>query len=411
LTADDAEVERSCTVLRRLTSLATLVMLGLSWPLWIDGGAIPRVPFARGLDAVLPPLLSWGLFAGLLVAVTLAAFGRRWQRWYVVSAGMLVALIVRDQHRFQPWTYQYVVTCFLIAFIPGRSGLRFAQWWFVALYLHSGLSKLDAAFCAELGPIFLEVLMRPFGLDPQSWPILPQNLAILAMPLGELFVAGLLVSPRSRRAGCIGALALHGLLLAILGPLGLRHSATVLVWNAAMMCEVWVAFRPALETSRMTGSHKWPGHLVRCLFWAGVVLPLGERFGLFDPWPSHALYASHVGRVTILLDGEFPDHIARHCTPMDELADDGWRRLDVTAWSRHERGTPPYAGPRASLGLAEGLAVRYGGVGRVRVVLLGPASLWTGTRTREEATGLGPIRALGDRFILNARAEQTRAVL
>lgn len=406
MTGDDAEIERARTLVRRIAGLATLVMLGLSWPLWIDGGAIPRVPFARGLlGTALSPEFSWGLFGALLVSVALTALGRVWRAWFALSAGLLVVLIARDQHRFQPWAYQYLMTCLLLAAMPGGSGLRFARWWFAAIYLHSGLSKLDAAFCAELGPVFLGVFLRPFGVDPRSWAALPRDLAVLALPAGEIVVASLLLVPGSRRVGRAGALVLHGLLLAILGPAGLGHSTILLVWNVAMMSEVWVAFGPGLDVSPTVERPGWPGRLVRCVFWAGLILPLGERVGLLDPWPSHALYASHVGRVTILLDGGFPEDVSRHCRPVESIAEDGWRRLDVTDWSRAARGTPPYPGGRASLGLAEGLAVRYGDVGRVRVILFGPASPWAGVRTREEATGLGPIRALGDRFLVNARAE------
>ncbi len=406
MTADDAEIERAGGLLRRLTSLPTLVMLGLSWPLWIDGGAIPRVPFVRGMiGATLPPVLSWGLFVALLVSVALTALGRFWRGWFTLSACLLIALIARDQHRFQPWAYQYLATCLLLAGLPEGLRLRYARWWFVAIYLHSGLSKLDAAFCAELGPVFLKTLLTPFQLDPLSWPAPARNLAVLAMPLGEVLVAGMLLWPRSRRAGRIGALMLHGGVLTILGPWGLGHSTILLVWNVAMLCEVWAAFGPRLESSLVATGRGWMGLFGRGLFWAGALLPLGERVGVFDPWPSHALYASHVGRVTVLLEGEFPDDISRHCHPIESPSEEGWRRLDVTAWSRFARGTPPYAGRRASLGLAEGLAVRYGGVGRVRVIVFGPAHPLTGARTREEATGLGPIRALGDRFLLNSRAK------
>jgi hypothetical protein len=405
LTADDAAIEPAGTLLRRFTSLATLVMLGLSWPLWIDGGAIPRVPFVRGvIGAALLPVLPWGLFIALLVSVALTALGRVWRGWFALSACLLVALIVRDQHRFQPWAYQYLATCLLLAALPQGMRLRYARWWFVAIYLHSGLSKLDGAFCAELGPVFLKTLLTPLGVDPLSWPAPVRNLAVLAMPLGEILVAGMLLWPRGWQAGRIGALILHGGVLTILGPWGLGHSTILLVWNVAMLCEVWVAFGPRLE-SCLVAERGWMSLLVRGLFWAGILLPLGERFGLFDPWPSHALYASHVGRVTVLLEGEFPEDISRHCQPIESPSEEGWRRLDVTGWSRIARGTPPYAGRRASLGLAEGLAVRYGGVGRVRVIVFGPAHPLTGARTRDEATGLGPIRALGDRFHLNSRAE------
>ena len=61
------------------------------------------------------------------------------------------------------------------------------------------------------------------------------------------------------------------------------------------------------------------------------------------------------------------------------VGDGPWRRLDLKGWSRAVRGTPVYPQNRACLGLAEGLAARYGGRSvPVRVVAFGPADRWTG---------------------------------
>ena len=52
----------------------------------------------------------------------------------------------------------------------------------------------------------------------------------------------------------------------------------------------------------------------------------------------------------------YPASVRRHLGP----ADDGpWRRLDLTGWSRAERGTPVYPEIRAGLGLADGLAAKF----------------------------------------------------
>ncbi len=55
--------------------------------------------------------------------------------------------------------------------------------------------------------------------------------------------------PSTRPLGRVGAVLLHAALLLILGPWGMGQSAIVLVWNAAMAVEVWLAFGPDL------GSH------------------------------------------------------------------------------------------------------------------------------------------------------------
>jgi hypothetical protein len=144
----------------------------------------------------------------------------------------------------------------------------------------------------------------------------------------------------------------------------------------------------------------------------GVLLPLGERWGWFDAWPSHALYASHVGRVTVWLHESelsgYPESVRRHVAA--GAGQGPWRRLDLTGWSREVRGTPVYPQDRAGVGLAEGLAARYGARGRglVRVVVSGPADRWTGARRSVEAVGLVAIHRLGDRYLVNAHPERRR---
>ena len=90
----------------------------------------------------------------------------------------------------------------LIAALPSGEGLRYARWWFVALYLHSGLSKLDVSFCDELGLVFLRHGRRAVRLrSRRRWPEEWRIAAILAMPVWEIAVAVALAVPRGRRFG------------------------------------------------------------------------------------------------------------------------------------------------------------------------------------------------------------------
>ena len=394
-----ADVDR----LRRLLGGATAAMAALSWPLWAGRGTFPRVPFVREWPAA-SGAAGWALLAGLVGALLGFAVGTRWRLWYAASLGLFVALILADQHRFQPWAYQYAMTSLLLAALPTGTGLRFARWWFVSIYVHSGLSKLDRSFCDELGPLFLRQVVRPFGADPSAWPAGLRIAGVLAMPAGEILVGALLLSAAGRRLGRVAALGLHAALIGVLGPWGLGHSPIVLAWNAATAAEVWVAFRPGPSN----GPEGWGGVrglAARAAFWAGVVLPVGERGGWFDAWPSHALYASHVGRVAVAVHrselGRYPGSVLRH---VDAAGSGPWCRVDLTAWSRAERGTPPYPQVRAGVGLAEDLAVGYGGPALVRLVVVGAADRFSGRRARTEAVGPGAIRRLGVRLSrVNAR--------
>lgn len=382
-----------------------LVMLILSWPLWIERGEFPRIPFFAGFPG-LTGSVSILTFAILVTALAFATAGIAWRTALTLGIGILVVLILGDQHRFQPWTYQFMMVGLLLVCLPPARALTYARWWFAALYLYSGLSKFDVSFCNELGHLFLATAVRPLGLDPAAWPTAARVAAILVMPLWEIGVAVALLVPQARRIGLAAALVLHGTLLAILGPWGLQHSTIVLVWNGAMMVEVAILFWPKFAGSEEEANRphrRWTELLVQVLFWGAVVLPLGERWGWFDAWPSHALYASHVERTEVFLHeaqwDELTPELQRHLAPPGA---DAWRRFDLTAWSRASRGVPVYPQGRACNGLAEAIAARYGGRLLIKVVQWGHADRWSGRRNRVECLGLDAIRRQGNTYRLNA---------
>ena len=403
--------------LLRVLALATLGMVLLSWPLWVSGGEIPCVPFVQGMPRP-PVILSWGLLGLFVVSIGLTGTLARSRPWFWVSFAIATVLVLQDQHRFQPWLYLYAVVGILLTSLPPTAAMKYTRWWYVSLYVHSGLSKLDCSFVDELGAVFLTTLGRLIGLEVAHWSESWRTAAILAMPVIEIVTGLLLLAPKFRWIGLAGATILHLGLIVILGPFGLGHSTIVLVWNALMLVEVWIAFGSTYAMSSETTSTKAArllGWFVKLGFWSAVILPFGERWGVFDAWPAHALYASHVERVGVYVhtseSENYPASVRQHLTP----SDDGlWLRLDLTGWSRRVRGTPVYPESRACLGLAEGLAARYGFRGLVRVVVSGPADRWTGLRTQSEHIGIEAIRREASRFRINAhpaRAEESKAFI
>lgn len=394
---------RNTNAFRLILCLGTLAMLGLSWPLWAGADDFPRVPFVARLPE-LPGWMAWGVFGLACGAMGAAAFGVAWRTMLVLSMGALGLLVLEDQHRFQPWVYQYLLTALALAALPAGRGLAFSRLLIIALYFHSGLSKLDVSFCRELGKLFLETACRPLGLDPDRWPAPFRSAAILAMPAWALAVAVGLVFPRSRRPALAGAVAQHVALLAILGPWGLRHSAIVLLWNVLLVVEDLLLFgRPIPEQADVPASETpWAG-ATRIAFALAVLMPFGERWGVWDSWPSFALYASHVERTDILVHaddlGILPEALRRHVA---QVGAGPWSRIDLTGWSRSERGVPVYPQGRACQGVAEALAKRYRGGHPIVVYLRSRAELWTGRRTEVICTGIAEIERQADRFRLNA---------
>ncbi len=380
-----------------------MAMVAASGPLWLDSGDFPRVPFVLGWPA-LPSSIDRAVPLGLIATMGLAAIGWRWPGMIVASLALLGFSVGGDQDRLQPWAYQYALVALALAASRPATALSLARWYAISLYLYSGLSKLDASFVAELGGKFLDSGLEMLGVSAAAWPGPIRAGAILLMPAAEIAVAVGLMRRSTRGLALGGLIALHSALLAVLGPWNLDHSPNVLIWNGSMLLEGWILFRPGpIPGPEVTAGRTWPEKMIVGLFLAALVFPLGERFGLCDPWPAHALYASHCERADVYLHEDdlsgFPEAVRRRLGPPGV---DPWRPLDLTAWSREARGTPIYPGARVGSGIAEALAARYEGVQPVRLVIRGRADPWTGRRSREEWLGRRAIEKRAGRFSINA---------
>ncbi len=386
-------------VYRLVFGIATALMMGLSWPLWVGPSELPRVPFVPSLP-VLPHRLSWVLFVFFLGSLLWGAGAKRARVAWAIAGSLLAYLVLEDQHRFQPWAYQAIMTALALSACHRRDALVWPRCFLIALYLHSGLSKLDVSFLHELGPMFLNAGLRIVRLDPAVLPERFRAALILAMPLTEIAIAAALSFVRTRRAGAWAAVLLHLTLVLLLGPLGLRHSTIVLVWNAAVALEVLALFpRPAPEPRRGPIFV-----LMGVVFGAVALLPFTERLGWLDSWPSFALYASHAERMEVLLSDEEAERLeGRVRARLLPATGPGWRRLDLTAWSLQARGTPAYPQNRAGVGLVLGLARGLPESVSIRVVLLGRASPFSGRRSRREFTSIAELNSWADQNRINAR--------
>ena len=192
-------------------ALATAVMLVLSWPLWVGSAdEFPRVPFLAGV-----PADDRGRRPGRCSsALWRRSSGRRWRGawrpWFWASLGLLVVLVAQDQHRFQPWVYQYAMTSLFLAALPAGGGLRYARWWFVALYLHSGLSKLDVVVLRRAGAGLPAGGRGPAGARPvRWWAAVADGGGAGDAGRGDRRWPWALAVPRRGELGRVAAVALH----------------------------------------------------------------------------------------------------------------------------------------------------------------------------------------------------------
>jgi hypothetical protein len=229
-------------------------------------------------------------------------------------------------------------------------------------------------------------------------------------PLGEMLVAaGLLFAP-TRKIGLAGAVALHVLLLVILGPLGLDHKPGVLLWNVFFIVQDVLLFWPVRTMEFRAGVVEPPARQMSwpacALVGAAIVLPFLEPAGWFDMWPSWGLYAASAERVSLEVHRRELDHWPQELRGyLEEPVDPSspWLKLRLDLWSLEALGAPVYPQSRVQLGQAAGVVARFGLGHRARVVRFDQAARFTGRRRYTLFRGPVQLESAGDEYFFNTR--------
>ncbi len=416
------EVRRAAQLRRALVAF-TLAMLLATWRLWTPQAIFPRVPLLQTL-AALPAALDWLLLglavAGLAVAI-FSSSARVWPAALRTFAGACLGLILLDQHRLQPWAWQAVLVALALANCPPPRALALVRLLTLSIYLYSGWSKLDYEFLHTLGQQFIAVPLRIVGANPADWPDAWRLAAAGMLPLAEIALAGAFCFRRLWTAALAGSIVLHGLLLVVLGPWGLNHSAAVLLWNAYFIVQNLLLFSGgttqssaigAAESARAAGAPIEPGsgrlanRATQALLVAAMLLPILEPWGLWDAWPSWSLYAPNCERTTVLVQRSATGALGSLEAFVESGAEDeAWARLRIDRWSLAALGAPLYPQNRFQLGVAEALAASPGWARRVRAIELGRADRFSGERAHRDLVGLSEISSAADPFYFNARPD------
>src|SRR5580698_3263327 len=107
---DPDRAEKAASLLSRIVPAGAIALIVATRPLWTPQAVFPRVPFFAWLRDV-PAWLEWSVLAivtAALVGVFLAGSGRKIGRWSLVAfAAGIAFLALADQHRLQPWAYQF----------------------------------------------------------------------------------------------------------------------------------------------------------------------------------------------------------------------------------------------------------------------------------------------------------------
>ena len=403
MTADDVVILR----LRRCMGLALLLLVATSWPLWTAAGELPQIPWISALTAA-PAWVNELLCLQLLFGCVATCIGLATESYTCRASAILAltlgCLVLFDQHRLQPWTYEFLLLLTILATARGPFAVRCLRAIVVSIYFWSGVSKIDPGFAAGHGQMLLDGLLRAVSIGGELWPDGARQLLAWTMPVAELLVAVLLVFARSRVVGLVASILLHTVLLFALGPWGLDHEWGVLLWNGYFIVQNLILFSPvpADQTSERveaTGSRLLPGLITV----AAAVLPAMNPFGYWDHWPSWSVYSAHPAVVEMYVRDpaveQLPDNLKQLVDPPLPLQD--WRRVRLDQWSFAERSVPPYPQERWKLAVALAVSSDAGLAEDVRVVVRQRDGWWNASGSTETADGIDSIAVLTKRFPLN----------
>lgn len=402
--------------LRRWLAVCMLALLGATWKLWTPQDVYPQVPLFTFWNG-LPAGLEWAALAlagGSLLVVLLVSRGSKLWRFALLFVVVAVCLLFcGDQHRLQPWAYQFVLLAVVLAVVEPWRAIVLARMLTVSIYLFSALSKLDQTFLTTIGPQFRDTFLGWFGVTAEH------SAVVAVFPLGELAVALLLVFRPTRTLGWVASLVMHSLMLLILGPLGLGHSWSVLLWNVYFVGQNMILFAPARRSSTAktptvaenspaptTPSVQSQPRFVFCsilaetLLVAALLWPTLQIFGLCDNWIAWGLYAPRAERVEVRVEvgdvDRLPMGCQQHLAP--STAGEGWRRLRLDQWSLAALGVPIYPQNRFQLGVALAVAEATDPMGQFQVVAYGRANPITGRRSFREYWGPSELRGAERRY-------------
>jgi Methylamine utilisation protein MauE len=309
-----------------------LAGIALSLKLWFPFDRLyPAAPFTTWMGAGAP----W-----IDVILSLVMIGALLAGYWKIALGALTILVLRDQSRLQPWAWEYALLT--LALMLPAAGLKSCRAIVIALYLWSGLQKLNATFATRT---WLEVTGG--HLPAFAW---------VAIPLGEIAIGVALMFERTRRAAVIAAIALHASIVVML--IASHENSVVWPWNIALAMLVAVLFRGAVQGQ---GRMNW------ALVAVAGVLPALSFVDRWDPYLSCALYSGNTAQAVVIVGADvvprLPTVIARNTWQESPP-----RFIDLNRWSYDELNVPAYPAERVFREVASEVCRQYADSGSLRIL-------------------------------------------
>lgn len=342
--------------LLKTTFIFWLIAKIMSYKLWLATRFFPIVPAFDVLNFV-PSFAHTILFSTSLLLLFYSIF---YSNKNVLSILLLVEILscLLDQNRWQPWQYQYMITLliFIIHFNNAQKIVAWAMLICATTYFYSGLQKFNLGF---LTIVWQDAFLHKFFKLPMHI-VNNKYLANIgyAIPILEVYFGLSFFFAATKKIALYLLVAMHLVILTLIGPLGLIFNLIVWPWNALMLYYLlhFIATRQfdALNIRDLLNSSTLTIAIVWCIF------PMLNFLGYWDYFMSFSLYSGRIPNMEICVQNQVPKELDKyfHLTPSPKICN-GQQGVNIQVWGMEEILVPPLPQVRVYKKVKEVLQKKY----------------------------------------------------
>lgn len=334
----------SIAIITKITAMACLTSMLLSYKLWLGDRMFPLIPAFDFLPNLHHPIDIILFIITLLLLACIIIFKNSHK--YIIAfiiCSLLLALL--DQNRWQPWFYQYLLMFFVLSFYDFNKNdtkhsdaiVTIFKLMIGAIYFWSGLQKLNPHFITDTYPWLIEPItnhMTENGIRNIDW-------LGKAFPIVEIFTGIALFITRTKKIAVTLLFLMHLFILYVLGPFGHNYNPVVWPWNIAMMLFAYFLFIKSDSFKIPQIKNMLQFHSIKIVFVLFIMMPLLNFFNDWDSYLSHNLYTGNTSNGVIYIsdavEAKLPVEIKKYSKGEMNL-----NQITIKYWCMMELGVPAY---------------------------------------------------------------------
>lgn len=318
----------------RITCIFWIFTKLFSYNLWHIDRLYPIAPTFEFLDGA-PQMVHLSLLFASLFGMFLIFLFPKKQYFIVLTLLMEFTSCLLDQNRWQPYEYQYFITClfFVVYRKSPKQFLNYFTFLLVVIYLNSGLHKLYGPFLHRVWDRM--ILHQFFGLDETVIKSVYLHYSGLTLGLIESVSAiGLLLAKQKKYFAWM-LVGMHIFIFWLISPLGLNYNSIVWPWNIIMII---LLYRIYCRNEHINVDIKKLMHRFNIFFFLLLgVMPLLNFAGLFDDFLSFNLYSGSSAQMEICFTkdsdiGKYEQFVNKHksfCPNQKSISLNNWALTEM----------------------------------------------------------------------------------